>query len=57
LHLVVDSFARFDKNPDPAARSEVGQVMGAFLLIRRDLFTRLEGFDERFFLYYEDVEL
>jgi N-acetylglucosaminyl-diphospho-decaprenol L-rhamnosyltransferase len=35
----------------------VEQVMGAFLLIRHSLFQELQGFDERFFVYYEDVDL
>jgi GT2 family glycosyltransferase len=34
----------------------VDEVMGAFFLVRRDLFDRLEGFDERFFVYYEEVD-
>jgi N-acetylglucosaminyl-diphospho-decaprenol L-rhamnosyltransferase len=34
----------------------VDQVIGAFFLVRRSLFDRLEGFDERYFLYYEEVD-
>jgi GT2 family glycosyltransferase len=34
----------------------VDQVMGAFFLVRRALFDRLLGFDERFFVYYEDLD-
>ncbi len=35
----------------------VDQVMGAFLMIRTPLFTRLGGFDERYFVYFDDVDL
>jgi GT2 family glycosyltransferase len=34
----------------------VDQVMGAFFLVRRSLFEALGGFDELFFVYYEDVD-
>ncbi|MBW6504971.1 glycosyltransferase family 2 protein [bacterium] len=36
---------------------EVDQVIGAFFLIRRKLFDALHGFDERFFVYFEEVDL
>jgi GT2 family glycosyltransferase len=34
----------------------VDQVMGAFMLVRRDLFDQLNGFDQRFFVYFEDLD-
>jgi GT2 family glycosyltransferase len=34
----------------------VDQVMGAFFFVRRGVFRELGGFDERFFVYYEDLD-
>lgn len=35
---------------------EVDQIIGAFFLVRRRLFETLGGFDERFFVYFEEVD-
>lgn len=34
----------------------VDQVIGAYFLVKNDLFNKLGGFDERFFVYYEEVD-
>ncbi|WPZ27565.1 glycosyltransferase family 2 protein (plasmid) [Sulfitobacter pontiacus] len=36
---------------------QVDHVIGAFYLIRRTLFEVLDGFDDRFFVYLEDLDL
>ena len=41
---------------DHRANRQVDQVMGAFFLVRRSVFETLVGFDERFFVYLEDVD-
>lgn len=51
-------FGRLDRTwADPAQPAPVDWVPGAFALVRRSLFDTLGGFDERFFLYYEEVDL
>lgn len=35
---------------------EVDQVIGAFFVVDENLFKTLNGFDERFFMYYEEVD-
>lgn len=37
--------------------SSVDQVIGAFFFIRKNVFDRCGGFDERFFVYFEEVDL
>lgn len=34
----------------------VDQIIGAFFLVRTNLFKELNGFDERFFVYFEEVD-
>ncbi|MBS1696538.1 MAG: glycosyltransferase family 2 protein [Actinobacteria bacterium] len=41
---------------DPSERP-VGWLSGSCLLLRRDAFDQIAGFDERYFMYMEDVDL
>lgn len=44
--------SEFDHNSE----HYVDQVMGAFFLVSRNIFNQLNGFDERFFVYFEEVD-
>lgn len=41
---------------DHARSAAVDHVIGAFFMVRRSVFEALGGFDERFFVYYEEVD-
>ncbi|MEE1672835.1 glycosyltransferase family 2 protein [Agarivorans aestuarii] len=41
---------------DHLNNQNVDQVIGAFYFVRKSLFNKLSGFDERFFVYYEEVD-
>jgi N-acetylglucosaminyl-diphospho-decaprenol L-rhamnosyltransferase len=41
---------------DHTTSKVVDQIKGAFFLVNRNLFNSLSGFDERFFVYYEEVD-
>lgn len=42
---------------DKKGTKEVGVIQGAAFVIRRKIFEELHGFDERFFLYFEETDL
>jgi N-acetylglucosaminyl-diphospho-decaprenol L-rhamnosyltransferase len=47
---------RRDSNSDPVRR-DTGWLSGACLLVRKSAFDELGGFDDGYFMYFEDVDL
>jgi len=35
----------------------IENASGSFMLVRTDIFKKVKGFDERYFMYYEDTDL
>jgi N-acetylglucosaminyl-diphospho-decaprenol L-rhamnosyltransferase len=49
--------AHYGLDEEPAGAVPADWLLGAFLLLRREMLDELEGFDERFRLYGEDIDL
>lgn len=49
--------AYFLKNLDTSQVQDIPIISGAFMFLRADLLEKLGGFDERFFMYFEDTDL
>lgn len=43
--------------PESLDPIEIEAAYGAAVLIRKELFNKIKGFDERYFMYYEDLDL
>lgn len=56
LDRINPRLGRVMKEWDHNSTLVVDQVIGAFFLVRTNLFKSLGGFDERFFVYYEEVD-
>ncbi|MEP6842221.1 MAG: glycosyltransferase, partial [Pseudolysinimonas sp.] len=48
----------YRRETDPSGRArDAGWLSGSCLLVRRSAFDAIDGFDERYFMYFEDVDL
>jgi GT2 family glycosyltransferase len=57
LHIKFLRYRIWEDNTETEKIVDVDQPPGACIFIRRDLLNHINGFDERFDLFYEDVDL
>ena len=57
LALTATGLRRPPEPVEPSTTTEVDQPAGACLLVRRAVLERIGGWDERFFFWYEDVDV
>lgn len=56
INRIIKSLNQFMLEWDHEESRYVDEVMGAFFLTSGKVFRKLDGFDERFFVYYEEVD-
>lgn len=56
LNKIFTRYNHFMVDWDHNETKDVDQVMGAYFLVRRNVFEQLVGFDERFFVYFEELD-
>ena len=56
IDMLIPSLGKSMKEWDHCNTMVVDQVIGAFFLVRMGVYKELNGFDERFFVYYEEVD-
>ena len=56
LDRFLPTLGHFMSEWDHTTTREVDHVIGAFYFVRRHVFEMLHGFDERFFVYLEDID-
>ena len=56
IDRIIPALGHFMSEWDHVTTRQVDHVIGAFFLVRRCVFEALQGFDQRFFVYLEDLD-